>query len=230
MSVRTLARVWELSAQAGNDLLMLLAIADFADDDGRAYPSIATLARKCRMTPRNVNLILAELRKTGELVVRQNEGPKGTNLYRVVLPPPLKKPSPPEETFTLKDSSATPEETFPPPLKKPSDEPSVNRQQPSTRSRTQFELTKFDPRSHLAGLDVPAEVIGDWLALRKQQKAPATKTAIDGIEREAKKASIGLADALRTCCERGWRGFNASWMQDKQSPPVQPNDAFKGAI
>ena len=33
MSVRTMARVWELSTHGGTELLMLLAIADFADDD-----------------------------------------------------------------------------------------------------------------------------------------------------------------------------------------------------
>jgi hypothetical protein len=64
---------------------MLLAIADFADDDGSAYPSVPTLAAKCRMKPRNANYILAALQESGELQVRQNEGPKGTNRYRIVL-------------------------------------------------------------------------------------------------------------------------------------------------
>lgn len=64
-------------------LLMLLSIADFADDDGRAYPSVASLARKCRMKPRNAQTILAGLRESGELVIRMGEGPKGTNLYRI---------------------------------------------------------------------------------------------------------------------------------------------------
>jgi hypothetical protein len=36
MSVKTMARVWEFSVNQGNDLLMLLAIADFADDEGNA--------------------------------------------------------------------------------------------------------------------------------------------------------------------------------------------------
>ena len=40
MSVRTMARVWEFSSHAGTDLLMLLALADFADDDGNAYPAV----------------------------------------------------------------------------------------------------------------------------------------------------------------------------------------------
>jgi hypothetical protein len=50
MSVRTLNRVWEASRQTGGALLVLLAIADFADDDGLAYPSISTLARKARLS------------------------------------------------------------------------------------------------------------------------------------------------------------------------------------
>jgi hypothetical protein len=80
-----MARVWELSTQSGTHLLMLLAIADFADDHGRAFPAVATLAKKCRMQPRNANVILAALRASGELQVRAGQGPHGTNLYRVNL-------------------------------------------------------------------------------------------------------------------------------------------------
>lgn len=80
-----MARVWELSQHGGTDLLMLLAIADFADDHGNAYPSVTTLAEKCRMKQRNAQVILGTLRSSGELEVRPNEGPRGTNLYRVTL-------------------------------------------------------------------------------------------------------------------------------------------------
>lgn len=133
MSVRTMALVWEHSRHAGNDLLMLLAIADNANDEGVAWPSVPMLARKCRMTPRNVNLILAELRRGGEITIEQNAGPKGTNLYTIRLP--LKESSALKDASALKVSSATPEETFPKPLKKPSDEPSVNHQEPSESVR-----------------------------------------------------------------------------------------------
>lgn len=101
MSVRTMARVWELSRHKGNDLLMLLAIADFADDDGKAYPSVNTLAEKCRMLGRGANKVLATLRSSGELEIRQNEGPKGTNLYRIVLTSkPLSNRTPPVQSDT----------------------------------------------------------------------------------------------------------------------------------
>lgn len=89
MSVRSMARVWEGSSHSGTELLMLLAIADFADDSGRAYPSISTLAAKCRTKPRYAMVLLEALTASGELEVRKNAGPVGrggrTNLYRIVF-------------------------------------------------------------------------------------------------------------------------------------------------
>ena len=58
----------------------------------------------------------------------------------------------------------------------------------------------------------------DWLKLRKTKKAAVTQTAVDGIEREARKAGVSLQTALETCCQRGWTGFKAEWMQ---SQPTQ---------
>jgi uncharacterized protein YdaU (DUF1376 family) len=63
----------------------------------------------------------------------------------------------------------------------------------------------------------------DWLKLRKAKKAAVTKTALDGIEREAGKAGVSLQVALETCCERGWTGFKAEWMASK------PQDRNLGA-
>lgn len=131
MSVRMISRVWDFSAQKGNDLLMLLAIADFADDDGNAYPAVSTLATKCRMKPRNANLILAALKASGELEVRQNEGPNGTNRYRIVLPHfPLQVSTGVQKSTDCRNMSPTPVETYPKPLQVSTDEPSVNRQEP----------------------------------------------------------------------------------------------------
>ena len=157
MSVRTMARVWANSKWGDTRLLMMLAIADFADDDGNAYPAVGTLAEKCRMTSRNANHLLATLRESGELEIRLNEGPKGTNRYRIVLPgfegakrsAPAKSPKPPKPTspptpeagftpeasFTLKPVARTPEAGSSKPPKPTSDEPSVNHHEPPERVR-----------------------------------------------------------------------------------------------
>ena len=57
----------------------------------------------------------------------------------------------------------------------------------------------------------------DWLKLRKAKKAAVTQTALDGIQREADKAGVSLQTVLETCCERGWTGFKAEWMQSQPS-------------
>lgn len=122
-----MARVWAESKHSGTDLLMMLAIADFADDDGNAYPSVGTLAKKCRTTPRHVNRILAALRASGELEIRLNEGPKGTNRYRIT-PQGMTQPSPLTGASPLTPASSTPDVHVPKPLTPMSDEPSLNHQ------------------------------------------------------------------------------------------------------
>ncbi len=76
--------VWEASGQKGSALLLLLAISDHAHDDGAgAYPSVETLARKVRMTPRNTQMLIKKLEAAGELEVMRGAGPSGCNLYWV---------------------------------------------------------------------------------------------------------------------------------------------------
>lgn len=65
--------------------------------------------------------------------------------------------------------------------------------------------------------NVSPPVIADFRKLRTAKKAPITQTAVDGIAREAAKASLTLESALRMCCERGWTGFKAEWVTKDQS-------------
>ncbi len=129
MSVRTMARVWEYSQHSGTHLLMMLAIADFADDDGNAYPAVATLARKCRMKDRNARYLLLELSASRELTVVRNAGPKGANLYKITLP--LQHVAPLQGIAPLQHVAATPAMDCRPPLQHVAPEPSMNHQEPS---------------------------------------------------------------------------------------------------
>jgi hypothetical protein len=92
-----MARVWECSQHSGTNLLMLLAIADFSDDDGTAFPAVEKLAKKCRMSKRNAQERLKELSDSGELTILKNQGPppKYPNLFRVNLASLGMKPTAP---------------------------------------------------------------------------------------------------------------------------------------
>lgn len=136
MSVRTMAKVWELSQHSGTNLLMLLAIADFADDQGKAYPSVTTLAEKCRMQPRNAQVILGSLRQSGELEVRANEGPKGTNLYRITLVAHgVQHSAPLQENAPLQSSARGGAKECAKGVQHSAPEPSLNHQEPPVRAK-----------------------------------------------------------------------------------------------
>lgn len=75
--------VWEHSQHKGSELLLLLALADFAHDDGSSiYPSNAKLCEKVRMVERSVRYILRKLERSGELVV-EGKHHAGTTRYRI---------------------------------------------------------------------------------------------------------------------------------------------------
>ena len=86
MSIKAMTHVWATSKQKGSALVLLLAIADYAHDDGGgAYPSVETLAAKCRMTDRNVQLLIRSLCDAGELCVEVGTGPHRSNMYRLPM-------------------------------------------------------------------------------------------------------------------------------------------------
>jgi hypothetical protein len=131
-----MARVWADSQHSGTALLMLLAIADFADDEGNAYPAVSTLARKCRMKPRNATYLLRELQQSGELQVRLNEGPRGCNRYRIVLTAlGVQQGAGVQSGAGVQGSAAAPAIHGRLPLQPSADEPSLNHQEPLKRER-----------------------------------------------------------------------------------------------
>ncbi|MDD5177369.1 MAG: helix-turn-helix domain-containing protein [Sterolibacterium sp.] len=140
MAIRTMSRVWDHSNLGGTELLLLLAIADFANDDGVAWPSVGTLAKKIRMSERNTYYLLAKIAKTGELTIETNKGPRGCNLFRVHV---LQG----EKIAPLKPVAGTPEAGSSRPLKPTAPEPPVN------HKRTTRAISSPDP------LPCPAETI-----------------------------------------------------------------------
>jgi hypothetical protein len=85
MSMRMMTQVWERSQHKGSELLLMLAIADNANDQGVAYPSKKTLAKKTRLSNRQVQRLIRVVVSSRELEVSEGTGPRGCNEYRIVL-------------------------------------------------------------------------------------------------------------------------------------------------
>jgi len=86
MSVAVSRRVWESSRHNGATFTVLLALADYADDDGVAYPSVTALAKKARLSERMTQYAIGQLRRSGEVVVESGGGRHRTHRYIVVVP------------------------------------------------------------------------------------------------------------------------------------------------
>jgi hypothetical protein len=86
VSIKVMSWVWDNSPHSGGALVVLLAIADFAHEDGSgAFPSVETLAAKARLSKRQTQTILKELNESGELLVAHGGGRRKSNTYTVVM-------------------------------------------------------------------------------------------------------------------------------------------------
>lgn len=231
MSIKVMARVWEHSRHDGTALLLLLALADYSDDEGSSYPSVDRLASRCRMTTRNARFLLRTLQASGELQIRRNEGPKGTNRFRIDLDglAGLKGVSPLKPVSPLKLLSAGGEAGFRKPLKPASPEPSLNHQEPNTRARKPRACAVVDPSKLIPEAD--PQTLADWQAVRKAKRAgPITPTVVKALRREAGKAGMPVGAVVALAAERGWQSFKAEWVADaRRSSVLHADDSFAGA-
>ena len=83
MSIRLMTAIWDGGLLKGSDLLVLLALADAANDSGYCYPSVSRLAARARIGERAVQKVLARLESEGH-ITRDSTGGKGrTSRYWV---------------------------------------------------------------------------------------------------------------------------------------------------
>lgn len=83
MSIRLMDDLWQHGPDSHVDLMVALALADYADEKGKCWPSIASLAGKCRMSERGVRNAIGRLVAGGWLVVQRGGGRSCSNGYLV---------------------------------------------------------------------------------------------------------------------------------------------------
>ena len=77
---------------------------------------------------------------------------------------------------------------------------------------------------------VSQSVWNDFVKQRKAKKAPVSDTVITKIRNQAEKAGWSLEDALAEICARGWTGFNADWVKEKQTFAQQAADVARTTV
>lgn len=94
-----MAAIWESGPSSGVDRLVMLCLADFADDSGTCWPSMRRIAEKCCMTERGAQKILRRLEAEGWLEIITGNGRHGCNQYLILTQnpepgSPIKTPNP----------------------------------------------------------------------------------------------------------------------------------------
>lgn len=84
MSIKIMTSVWENSKARGTCLLLLIALADSANDEGISWPSQKTLAKKIRMSDRNVRHLIEHLIEINEISIDHRRG--RSNYYKIMTP------------------------------------------------------------------------------------------------------------------------------------------------
>lgn len=87
MSIYVSSLVWQCpDLEDKSELLVMLALADFADDDGgNVYPSKSRLAFKARQSVRNIRYVLEKLESKKYITITLGGGPNSVNLVRINL-------------------------------------------------------------------------------------------------------------------------------------------------
>lgn len=85
MAIDAMTYVWANSKQSGSGLLLMLAYADYANDQWVAWPSIESIAHKIRMSKRQTIRLRQKCVECGELsVVETGGGGRKTDIVAIV--------------------------------------------------------------------------------------------------------------------------------------------------
>lgn len=206
---------------------VLVALFSFRNKvTNTVWPSRAAIAERTGMHPSNISSATTALVNLGWLLKEGTGGHSKSTRYTLCVPE-LVKPTTVAQQATVAES-ATVAHSATPPLAHSATTPLADS---ATRKEQSIEHTNEQKNTARARSTVPVKPDGvtdqtwtDWLQLRKTMRAVVTQTAIDGINREARRAGYTLEAALATCCANGWRGFKAEWMQQRGQQQQAPRE------
>jgi hypothetical protein len=142
MSVRVMTAVWAIDLP-DSQKIVLLALADSANDEGRCWPSMKTLAAKCSKGERTVQGVIKELVEAGHLSRAEVVG-KGCNY--TVHP---RSDCAPQNAHPRREQQTPPQPLRTTPAAA-ADKPSLNRKEPSqpkTALPANWHPVEFDTKS-----------------------------------------------------------------------------------
>ncbi|MEX4561993.1 helix-turn-helix domain-containing protein, partial [Haemophilus influenzae] len=188
MSMRLMVQA--MNCKVGNPArkLVLLKLADNANDDGICFPSYQYIADKCEMTRRSAINHIEYLIKMGLVSKKERKNKDGSisNLYFLHLEQGSENFALGSENFALGGSENIS------PITSHSLEPVNEPKKTTQKSESEMLLERFGITGQLAK---------DFITHRKAKKAPITETAMNGFLREANKVRLSVAESVAISIE-----------------------------
>lgn len=210
MSIKVMSWVWENGPGKQAERFVLLALADFSNDDGECWPAIKSIGEKTCLSERGVQTILRRLEADGWIKCKVNGGRGGANIYRIITSQnpaasaPRRKCTPPQmDAETPQMDAINPAASAPEPLR------TVNK--PS---------------------DALTPVIGEELAVafvahRKSIKKPMTEKAAELMAKKLRGFSDPKA-AIEEAIMNGWQGVFPPKQNFQQQRGGKPKTIIHG--
>ena len=166
MSIRIMSDVFESESLGPTERLIMLALADHADDEGKCYPSIARLCRRTGLKERAVQNNIRSLAAQGYLTIILGGGRNNSNLYIVSGKPRIK--CPPHNMHPASDDTETPHLTTlnpAPDAPKPSETPiEPPKEQEEGAGAKHVDLTLVSKLTHALGFDHHGQTPRYWIS------------------------------------------------------------------
>lgn len=207
MTVRWISTIFDAGPADKSERLVMLALADYANDEGECWPSIAGICRKSALKERGVQGILRRLEAAGWLEIETGGGRRNCNLYR------LKVPEAQDETQqSARPAAAAPQHSVAHTPQGRDQKTAGDAPEPSDSPK---KPSKPDPVFDLLAPLAQSGAVRSFLAYRRQHRAKGL--SVTGAKRLA--AALELiqdqggdpSEALALAEERGWASVQADW-------------------
>lgn len=231
MSLKQMAAAWQTKTANHTQKLVLLALADNANDGGECWPSITNIAARCELCRQAVVNQIGAMERAGIVRIERHHGK--VNRYILVIEPVYEVDqstaltSPPHRLPPVYGVDYHPSTTLTTPVygvdtnrKEPSLEPSLNRHKARKRATPHIDLPlPFESEGF-------RQTWADWQQARREQRKPLTPTAAKAqlamLAKQDEQTAIAM---LQQSIQNGYQGiFPLKTQRQQPTKPIRPCD------
>jgi hypothetical protein len=229
MSIRVMANVWDMANLGPYERLVMLCLADHADDDGKCYPAIKRICERTGMGQRGVQNVLRRLEADGLLTIQNGGGRHVRNGYTLTIntapDAPLRDEKPRTENPVSGAETPHPITETPHPITinpaPDAPEPSVTIKEPSVSKTREALLTVLRP-----------ETADAFIAHRQAKRSKMTDHAA-GLIAKSLQGHPDPDAVVNHSIMNGWTGVFPDSFKSNSQQKAKPNgwtDTWRGIL